>query len=193
MVPSATRHNDQAEFEGLFTGSYLPAYRLAYRLTGNHSDAEDLTMEAYMRAWQAFERYDRRYPFIGWLLRILSNLAVDRWRQQKYTQVSLEQLTAPGEDAGFINSPLATHEQTTERQVLQRCLFEDINATLRQLAQPYRTAITLVDLQGCTYQEVAEKMCCSIGTVRSRLHRGRKLFREVWNNLYGETPVFCPH
>src|ERR1051326_4978135 len=68
-------------FEQLFQGSYHRAYSAAYRMMGNASDAEDLTQEAFVRVWAAFDRYDRSRPFEGWLFRILSNLAIDRWRR----------------------------------------------------------------------------------------------------------------
>src|ERR1700704_4981168 len=70
------------EFEQLFRRSYHRAYNAAYRMMGNTSDAEDLTQEAFVRVWASFDRYDRTRPFEGWLFRILSNLAIDRWRRQ---------------------------------------------------------------------------------------------------------------
>src|SRR5579862_7678864 len=70
-----------AEFEFLMRRNYSRAYSAAYRMMGNATDAEDLTQEAFMRVWAAFERYDRARPFEGWLFRILSNLAIDRWRR----------------------------------------------------------------------------------------------------------------
>ena len=69
------------EFEQLFQRSYHRAYNAAYRMMGNASDAEDLTQEAFVRVWASFDRYDRTRPFEGWLFRILSNLAIDRWRR----------------------------------------------------------------------------------------------------------------
>src|SRR5882724_4007872 len=76
-----TRSSHREEFEALFQRSYYRAYNAAYRMMGNASDAEDLTQEAFVRVWAAFERYDRSRPFEGWLFRILSNLAIDRWRR----------------------------------------------------------------------------------------------------------------
>ena len=70
------------EFEQLFQRSYHRAYNAAYRMMGNSTDAEDLTQEAFVRVWASFDRYDRTRPFEGWLFRILSNLAIDRWRRR---------------------------------------------------------------------------------------------------------------
>ena len=89
-----------AEFEQLFHRSYTRAYNAAYRLMGNASDAEDLTQEAFVRVWAAFDRYDRTRPFEGWLFRILSNLAIDRWRRSAgLTVCSLDAATSGGGSA----------------------------------------------------------------------------------------------
>lgn len=186
MPSSISLQKRQAEFENLFSESYVSAYRLAYRLTGNRLDAEDLTMEAYHRAWVAFDRYDSNYPFLAWLLRILSNLAVDRWRSQKYKVVSWEQIN-PNNEMEFA---LVETSSTAEGKVLVQSIIEDVQLVLCQLSKPYRIAISLVDIEGYSYQEVADRMHCSIGTVRSRLYRGRRLFQEAWKKLHGEVPVY---
>src|SRR5436309_13830543 len=82
------------EFEQLFQRSYHRAYNAAYRMMGNASDAEDLTQEAFVRVWASFDRYDRTRPFEGWLFRILSNLAIDRWR--RHSGASICSLEAEG-------------------------------------------------------------------------------------------------
>src|SRR5438132_540623 len=71
----------RVEFETFFRRCYHRAYNAAFRMMGNASDAEDLTQEAFVRVWATFDRYDRSRPFEGWLFRILSNLAIDRWRR----------------------------------------------------------------------------------------------------------------
>src|SRR5579871_6636748 len=78
---TTSRLTPQEEFERLLQRSYHRAFSAAYRMMGNASDAEDLTQEAFLRVWAAFDRYDRSRPFEGWLFRILSNLAIDRWRR----------------------------------------------------------------------------------------------------------------
>src|SRR2546427_10038381 len=84
------------EFETLFSRSYQRAYNLAYRYTGNESDAEDPTQDAFIRAWGSYHRYDRKRSFEVWLLRILANLALDRWRRQSTLRTcSLDQPMPP--------------------------------------------------------------------------------------------------
>ena len=186
MNPTASFNNPALEFSHLFESSYASAYRLAYRITGNRTDAEDLTMDACARAWKAFDQFDRRYPFTSWLLRVLSNLAIDRWRRRKLEVISLEQLCQQERSIEKHQSPSGLLGASAESQVLAQTEKKQIVETLKHLADPYRTVLNLVDMEGWSYQEVAERMNCSLGTVRSRVHRGRKLFREVWEALYGD-------
>src|SRR5437016_12779062 len=93
MESSLALSGSHLEFENLFSRSYQRAYNLAYRYTGNESDAEDLTQDAFVRAWGSYHRYDRKRSFEVWLLRILSNLAIDRWRRQSTSRTySLDQV-----------------------------------------------------------------------------------------------------
>src|SRR5260370_875784 len=94
-------HSQHNEFEKLISRTQRQAYNMAYRMTGNRDDAEDLTQEAYLRAYRSFEKYDRALPFENWFFRILSNLFVDRLRRRpKQTPLSLSQSlsNADGDD-----------------------------------------------------------------------------------------------
>lgn len=172
----------QDEFNNLFARSYAPIYKYACRLTGNKLDAEDLAMEAYQRAWQAFERYDRNFPFNGWLARILSNLAVDRLRRKRLKTVSLEQLTATGNDTGIAASLLKTPRNEVEQKLLRKMEWEEVELVLSQISTPYRTIIKMVDLEGHSYREAAERLNTTVGIVRSRLYRGRRKFIQLWKD-----------
>jgi RNA polymerase sigma-70 factor (ECF subfamily) len=177
-APGQIQRN-RTEFEELFTRSYQRAYNLAYRLTGNESDAEDLTQDAFVRAWGAFDRYDRRHAFEVWLLRILSNLAIDRWRRQSLVRThSLDQTYRSNGTDIHVGSLVPDRAPGPEQQVILRAQGEQIQAALRLLPDNYRTAIILTDIEEWSYEEVAQKMRCPIGTVRSRLHRGRQLLRQ---------------
>jgi RNA polymerase sigma-70 factor (ECF subfamily) len=175
------------EFEQLFSRSYQRAYNLAYRLTGNDSDAEDLTQDAFVRAWAAFDRYDRRHCFEVWLLRILSNLAIDRWRRQSLIRThSLDQTYRSNGAEVQLGSLMPDRAPGPEQQVILRVQGEQIQQALNLLPDNYRTAIILTDIEEWSYEEVAQKMHCPVGTVRSRLHRGRQLLRQHLSALQGE-------
>jgi RNA polymerase sigma-70 factor (ECF subfamily) len=174
----------RGEFEALFNRSHQRAYNLAYRLTGNESDAEDLTQDAFVRAWAAFDRYDRKHSFEVWLLRILSNLAIDRWRRQSLIRThSLDQSFRANDTDVQLGALVPDRAPGPEQQVILRAQGEQIHAALQMLPDNYRTAIILTDIEEWSYEEVAQKMRCPVGTVRSRLHRGRQLLRQHLSDM----------
>ncbi len=167
------------EFDRLVQRYHKQAYNIAYRLTGNHADAEDLTQEAFVRAFRFFDNYRRDLPFENWLFRIISNLFVDDLRRRPKARI--QSLDAPvGNDAtsesnAFLEIP--DTRENPERVVLHEELDEQIQKALASLPQDFRKTVILADIEGMSYEEISEAMHCSLGTVRSRLHRGRKLLR----------------
>jgi RNA polymerase sigma-70 factor (ECF subfamily) len=187
MDPSLQSHTTQTEFEALFTRSYQRAFNLAFRYTGNESDAEDLTQDAFVRAWGSYHRYDRRRSFEVWLLRILSNLAIDRWRRKSALRTySLDQvLTANGNEVELA-SVVPDRAAGPEQLCMTRATGDQIQEALDLLPASYRQAIILTDIEEWSYEEVAQKMNCPVGTVRSRLHRGRQLLRQYLRTIQVE-------
>lgn len=154
------------------------AYNIAYRLAGNHADAEDITQEAFIRAYRFFDRYDRTLPFENWLYRIISNVFIDEVRRRpKLRLQSLDQAISAKNNAGDV--PLEIPDVTTnpEQLILDTTLDEPLQQALDSLPRDFRHAVILADIEGLSYEEIAEAMGCSLGTVRSRLHRGRKMMR----------------
>lgn len=167
------------EFDNLVRRYHKQAYNIAYRLTGNHADAEDLTQEAFVRAFRFFGNYRRDLPFENWLYRIISNLFVDDLRRKPKARI--HSLDAPvssdatSESNAFFEIP--DNRDNPERVVLHEELDEQIQKALAQLPPDFRMTVILADIEGMSYEEISETMRCSLGTVRSRLHRGRKLLR----------------
>lgn len=184
MEASLQSHASQTEFESLFSRSYQRAFNLAFRYTGNESDAEDLTQDAFVRAWGSYHRYDRRRSFEVWLLRILSNLAIDRWRRKSAIRTfSLDQVqTANGAEVELA-SIVADRCAGPEQLCMTRATGDQISEALNLLPATYRQAIILTDIEEWSYEEVAQKMNCPVGTVRSRLHRGRQLLRRYLRGI----------
>ena len=172
------------EFDTLVRRYHKQAYNIAYRLTGNHTDAEDLTQEAFVRAFRFFDNYRRDLPFENWLYRIMSNLFVDDLRRKPKARI--QSLDAPvgndpsSESNAFLEIP--DNRAEPERVVLHEELYERIQKALASLPADFRMTVILADIEGMSYEEISETMKCSLGTVRSRLHRGRKLLR---NKLAG--------
>jgi RNA polymerase sigma-70 factor (ECF subfamily) len=191
-IPSIS--NPQNEFEVLFQRSQRRAYNLAFRLTGNSADAEDVTQDAYVRAWHNFDSYDANRSFEGWLFRIITNRVIDMRRRQK--RVPMYSLDSPihGDDDG---QPLA-HEfaapnSDPEQIVVGPVMEERLQVALASLPLDYRKAILLCDVEQRSYQEIADQMRCAIGTVRSRIHRARVMLRKRLEAVPSNPRKSAPH
>jgi RNA polymerase sigma-70 factor (ECF subfamily) len=175
-----THSSDHAEFEKLVERTHRQAYNMAYRLTGNRDDAEDLTQEAYLRAYRSFATYNRQLPFESWFFRILSNLFIDLLRRRpKQKPLSLDQPVGDEDSEENLLLQIADEEADPERNLIDQVMDERIQNALAALPEAFRVAVLLCDVEGKSYEEVAQIMGSSIGTVRSRIHRGRTLLRRA--------------
>ena len=145
-------------------------YRLAYRLTGNPHDAEDLTHDVFVRVFRSLDRYQPG-TFEGWLHRITTNLFLDRMRRKQRIRFD-----ALAEDSA---ARLPSRELGPEQSYDERTLDDDVQRALDALAPEFRAAVVLCDIEGLSYEEVAATLGIKLGTVRSRIHRGRALLREA--------------
>ena len=148
-------------------------YRLAYRLTGNVPDAEDLTQEVFVRVFRSLSSYTPG-TFEGWLHRITTNLFLDMARRRQ--RIRFEGL---GDDAA---GRLSGDEPTPAQAFDDRHLDGDVQQALAALAPEYRAAVVLCDIEGLSYEEVASTLGVKLGTVRSRIHRGRAQLRVALNH-----------
>lgn len=143
-------------------------YRLAYRLTGNMHDAEDLTQEVFVRVFRSLSTYTPG-TFEGWLHRITTNLFLDQVRRKKRIRFD-----ALAEDA---DARMPGREPDPSRAYDDTHLDDDIQAALDALPPDFRAAVVLCDIEGLTYEEIAATLGIKLGTVRSRIHRGRSQLR----------------
>ena len=143
-------------------------YRLAYRLTGNRPDAEDLTQEVFVRVFRSLSSYTPG-TFEGWLHRITTNLFLDGARRKAKIRFD-----ALGDDA---ETKLPSRGVTPDVQVLDGMFDDDVEAALRDLPPDFRAAVVLCDIEGLSYEEIADVLQLKLGTVRSRIHRGRSMLR----------------
>jgi RNA polymerase sigma factor (sigma-70 family) len=143
-------------------------YRLAYRLTGNQHDAEDLTQEVFVRVFRSLSSYTPG-TFEGWLHRITTNLFLDGARRKQ--RIRFEGL------AEDVAQRLPGTELTPAQVWDERHFDSDIQTALRALPPDYRAAVVLCDIEGFSYEEIAATLGVKLGTVRSRIHRGRAQLR----------------
>jgi RNA polymerase sigma factor (sigma-70 family) len=145
-------------------------YRLAYRLTGNPHDAEDLTQEVFVRVFRSLSSYTPG-TFEGWLHRITTNLFLDQARRKARIRFD-----ALAEDA---DSRLPGRVPSPDAQYADGLLDDDVEAALADLPPEFRAAVVLCDIEGLTYDEIADVLGVKLGTVRSRIHRGRTMLRSA--------------
>ena len=146
-------------------------YRLAYRLTGDPHDAEDLTQDVFVRVFRSLDSY-RPGTFEGWLHRITTNLFLDRVRRKQRIRFDAltEELSA--------RLPLRASGTDPDQVFEMTHLDDEITAALMALPPQFRAAVVLADIEGYSYEEVAQTLGVKMGTVRSRIHRGRALLRQ---------------
>ena len=153
-------------------------YAHAMRKTGNSADANDLVQETYLKAFAAFDQFQQGTNIKAWLHRILENTYINQYRKQQNQPYysPLEEL----EDwqLGDAESRTATASRSAEAEAIDHLPASAIKDALQALPEDFRAAVYLVDVEGYSYQEVADIMETPTGTVMSRLHRGRKLLRE---------------
>ncbi|GAB2823272.1 RNA polymerase sigma factor SigE [Actinocorallia aurea] len=143
-------------------------FRLAYRLTGNRHDAEDLTQDVFVRVFRSLSSYTPG-TFEGWLHRITTNLFLDGARRRQ--RIRFDALT--DEAAARLRSV----DRGPAQIIDDAALDPDVQAALDSLAPEYRVAVVLCDIEGLTYEEIAATLGVKLGTVRSRIHRGRAQLR----------------
>jgi RNA polymerase sigma-70 factor, ECF subfamily len=165
-----------AAFEELVHRHQTQIYRVAFRLTGNHDDAEDLAQEAIVEAFRAFDRYQEGTYFDRWLYRIMSRTFIDTVRRRNRRPfVSLDApMSAEGDP---LTSVLGDSSQDPQQLTETMDLDGAIQSALDRLPEEFRTAVVLADIEGLSYDEVAVALRCPVGTVRSRLHRARQMLR----------------
>ncbi|MDR3068855.1 MAG: RNA polymerase sigma factor SigE [Cellulomonas sp.] len=156
-------------WEQIVTEHSARVYRLAYRLTGNQQDAEDLTQETFLRVFRSLHTYSPG-TFEGWLHRITTNLFLDSARRR--SKVRLEFMGDDAEGFGTV-SP----EEFPERRYEHQNLDDDVQRALDALLPTYRAAVVLADIEQLSYEEIAVTLGVKLGTVRSRIHRARAQLR----------------
>jgi RNA polymerase sigma-70 factor, ECF subfamily len=140
-------------------------YNVAYRLTGNDDDAYDLVQEALIRVRRGLETYQPG-SMEAWLSRIVTNVFLDEVRRRRRRPVE----ALPDDPERLLPSSPGADEATDS-------LPDDVQAALRRLPEDFRMAVVLCDVVGLSYEEIADALSVPVGTVRSRIHRGRRLLR----------------
>jgi RNA polymerase sigma-70 factor (ECF subfamily) len=179
---SRCQQGDQEALKGIFEKYQKKVYRIAYGVVRQREDALDVVQEVFIKLFRSIKNFKGRSQFYTYLYRMTMNTAIDHARKTgKQSMASLD------EEGSF--QPSDEPEKGPERILLQKELEERVKMAMEKLPAEQRAAIIFKDVEGLSYQEMAEAMGCSIGTVMSRLHYGRKRMQELLKDyveLHGE-------
>ncbi len=173
------KRGEAAAFEILIADHSGEIYGLLFRLTENSEEARDLTQETFLRAFQNIGRFRGEADLRTWIYRIAINQARNRWRwwrrRRRDATVSLD--ANLGQSSQTLIETLAESTDNPEQQVLTREREVALRAALRKLSRAYRETVVLRDIEGFSYEEIATTLNINVGTVKSRLARGRQELR----------------
>jgi RNA polymerase sigma-70 factor (ECF subfamily) len=158
------------------------AYGFAFRLTRNEADARDLVQEAFTKALQNFEKFDRTRAFEPWFFRIMKNIFLDWMRRYDRKHTTSLEHTSPNDDRAW-EEILPSSEKSPDEQLERGEEQAVAMRALESLPAHYKTAITLCDIENYSYEEIAKIMDCPVGTIRSRIHQGRVLLKQTYEKL----------
>jgi RNA polymerase sigma-70 factor, ECF subfamily len=167
------------QFEAVALPHLDALYATAVRLCRNDRDAEDLVQDAMVKAYRFFDRFEAGSNGRAWLFKVMVNLFYNRYRQDQRERRLVEDADA-GEHHGRFTSDAALRAlRDPEGELLDRLTRQDVNRALERLPADFRAVVVLSDMEGFLYREIAEILDCPIGTVMSRLFRGRRLLRAM--------------
>jgi RNA polymerase sigma-70 factor (ECF subfamily) len=176
---------DKAHFSELAMEHMPSLYSAALRMTRNPADAEDLVQETYLKAYRAFDSFKEGTNLKAWLYKILTNTFINSYRSRKRRP---EQTELDDVEDLYLYRRLGGLEavsanRSAEEEVLDRFTDSDVKAALEALPEPFRLAVLLADVEGFSYKEIADIVDVPIGTVMSRLHRGRKALQKALHDF----------
>lgn len=186
--------DESHRFNAQMRRTYRKVYNLAYRLSGNRGDAEDLTQEAFYRAYRGFETYEGDKPFENWIFRIVTRLFLDlnRSRKRRVRTVSYDAPLRPDGSDDTVMFETSDGQLNPEERLMSNEVSEAMERSLAQLTEEQRRLVWLADVEGVSYNEIAAIFKAPVGTIRSRLHRAHKQLRACLEQARSEGSRLCP-
>lgn len=166
------------EFEQLALEHVDPLFSAALRLTKNERDAEDLVQDTFLRAFRFFDKFERGTNIKAWLFKILTNTFINRYRRKVKERTVVEGSERETVHDRFMSRDATDYAANPEQYLFDRLLSDEVLRSIDELPVDFRLVVILADLQEFSYKEIAEILECPVGTVMSRLYRGRKLLQK---------------
>jgi RNA polymerase sigma-70 factor (ECF subfamily) len=172
------REGDQDAFAELVRLYQRPIYSLAFRMTGSPEDAEELTQTAFLNAWRGLARFQEDASFFTWLYRLATNACIDFLRHEKRRYLVLQTVSLDDEERQAA-ALLPDYRNSPEERALQHDLHEVLTAAMQSLSHEHREILVQREIDGLSYQEIAELLNLELGTVKSRIARARLALRRI--------------
>jgi len=181
LIARITQERDTSAFETLVNKHYSKAYQVAYSVLSNKEDAEEVTQDAFIRINRALANFRGDSEFSTWLYRIVMNLARNKYRWNKIrgvrSNVSIDEPVENSKGDGDMRIDLPDDELTPSEQLAFDELKDKTTKAMASLPEAYREAVILRNIKELSYEEIAEMLDCKVGTIKSRIARGRELLR----------------
>jgi RNA polymerase sigma-70 factor, ECF subfamily len=177
-----SRRGDRTAFDGLIVRHGRQAMAVSMRLLGNASDASEVVQDAYLKAYQSLESLERPEAFAGWLMRIVSNLSLNKRRSRGLRKAQSYDLAVPGSAEGgtdIAGESLREGETDPLRSIMGHELGAKLQQALQQLPERQRLAIVMFTIEEMPQKQVAEALDCSVEAVKWHVFQGRKRLREL--------------
>lgn len=175
--------NEQQKLYADFEAEAIPhmssLYNFALNMTGDSDDANDLVRETYLKPFRFFDKFEKGTNCKAWLFSIMKNTYINKYRKQSREPAKVDY----EEIENFYENIKASHTDAAhlEKELMANLLDDEVTEAIALLPDSFKTVIILCDIEGLTYEEIADFIDCPIGTVRSRLHRARK---NIFTKLY---------
>ena len=189
MLDFRASNHANDEFEELALPHLDSLYSGAMRLTRNERDAEDLVQDSFLRAYRFFDKFERGTNIKAWLFKILTNTFINRYRRRVKERTLVEGSEREAVHERFISRDATDYAANPEQYFFDRLVSDDILSAIDQLPLDFRLVVILADLQEFSYKEIAEILSCPVGTVMSRLFRGRKLLQKMLKGYAEENGI----
>jgi RNA polymerase sigma-70 factor (ECF subfamily) len=185
---------DRSKFEGLVAPLLDSMYRTALRMTRNTDDAEDLVQETCLKAFRYFDRFEEGSNIKAWLFKILTNLFINRYRKQAKEPKRVEY--DESEDfylwSQMVKAGAVSEHHGPEKDLFDRMLGGDVTRAIDELPEDFRIVVVMAFIEGLSYEEIAAALDVPMGTVKSRLHRGRKMLQKSLYHYARQAGVIPP-